>query len=151
MAACKALSDASIRWFRQTKDEFIHNMRQKNCLARQGTSICLPQRSDPVIHASCNDAKAYCEWLSEKSGQTYRLPTEAEWEYVAGNGAKHTKYSWGNGQPSGKKQVTWPMKHVPRLSTGIKQQIVYSSAMMIATNQQRLSAVFFRMILVCMI
>jgi formylglycine-generating enzyme required for sulfatase activity len=63
----------------------------------------LPERRDPVIHVSWNDAKAYCEWLSEKSGQTYRLPTEAEWEYAAGNGAKHTKYSWGNGQPYGKK------------------------------------------------
>lgn len=103
MAAYKALSDASIRWSWQTKDEFIHNIRQKNCLALQGTSICLPERRDPVIHVSWNDAKAYCEWLSEKSGQTYRLPTEAEWEYAAGNGAKHTKYSWGNGQPYGKK------------------------------------------------
>ncbi len=61
------------------------------------------QDNHPVIHVSWNDAKAYCEWLSNKSGQVYRLPTEAEWEYAAGNGAKHTKYSWGNDQPSGRK------------------------------------------------
>ncbi len=53
----------------------------------------------PVIHVSWNDATAYCQWLSRKTGKTYRLPTEAEWEYAAGNGAKHTKYSWGDKVP----------------------------------------------------
>ena len=57
----------------------------------------------PVIHVSWNDATEYCKWLSQKRGKSYRLPTEAEWEYAAGNGSKHTKYSWGNGNPSGKK------------------------------------------------
>ncbi len=56
----------------------------------------------PVIHVSWNDATEYCKWLAQKTGKPYRLPTEAEWEYAAGNGAKHTKYSWGNGNPSGK-------------------------------------------------
>ena len=57
----------------------------------------------PVINVSWNDAVAYCEWLSKKSGKLYRLPTEAEWEYAAGNGNKHTKYSWGNAAPAGRK------------------------------------------------
>lgn len=57
----------------------------------------------PVIHVSWNDAMAYCYWLSQKTGKTYRLPTEAEWEYAAGNGSRHTKYSWGDGEPAGKK------------------------------------------------
>ena len=56
----------------------------------------------PVIHVSWNDAVAYCTWLSRKTSKKYRLPTEAEWEYAAGNGSRHTKYSWGNGDPSGK-------------------------------------------------
>ena len=37
----------------------------------------------PVINVSWNDAKAYVEWLSRKTGASYRLLSESEWEYVA--------------------------------------------------------------------
>ena len=49
----------------------------------------------PVMNVSWNDAQAYVRWLSEKTGEAYRLLSEAEWEYVARAGTT-TKYWWGN-------------------------------------------------------
>ena len=51
--------------------------------------------SRPVIEVSWEDAQQYVKWTSAKTGEQYRLPTEAEWEYAARAGSE-TKYSWGN-------------------------------------------------------
>ncbi len=49
----------------------------------------------PVVGVSWYEAMAYCAWLSDKTGRTYRLPTEAEWERAARNNDQR-KYPWGN-------------------------------------------------------
>ena len=71
------------------------------CVAGGGCSGYRPDDRDwgrhrrPVINVSWNDAREYVEWLSSRTGQTYRLLSEAEWEYVARAGSA-TAYSWGD-------------------------------------------------------
>ena len=57
----------------------------------------------PVVNVSWNDAVAFCQWLSGTEGKTYRLPTEAEWEYACRAGAT-TLYHHGD-DPEGLARV----------------------------------------------
>ena len=54
----------------------------------------------PVVCVSWNDANAYAEWLSIRTGQAYRLPSEAEWEYAARGGSQQSRF-WGDDPEEG--------------------------------------------------
>lgn len=53
------------------------------------------KNNHPVVQISWYDALEYCQWLSRKTGEKYRLPTEAEWEKAA-RGADGRIFPWGN-------------------------------------------------------
>jgi formylglycine-generating enzyme required for sulfatase activity len=53
----------------------------------------------PVVAVSWLEAVQYCNWLSDRTGRRYRLPTEAEWERAARGGQEGFLYPWGNESP----------------------------------------------------
>jgi serine/threonine-protein kinase len=55
----------------------------------------------PVCNVSAKDAEDFAQWLSNRDGVKYRLPTEEEWEYAARNGSKGTLFPWGDSWQEG--------------------------------------------------
>ena len=73
----------------------------------------LNRPEQPVIRVSWERAMAYCKWLSKKTGKTFTLPTEAQWEFVCGAGS-----AWGAGLPGGLAEWTrTTYRPYPYLST----------------------------------
>jgi formylglycine-generating enzyme required for sulfatase activity len=77
--------------------EFIKRNLQQTVPKKAGWFLREPpdgKLHHPVVGVSWYDARAYCRWLSEETGRTYRLPTEAEWEKAA-RGENGLIYPWG--------------------------------------------------------
>ncbi len=67
--------------------------------------ISLDDENQPVVNVSWYDAFNFAKWLSNKSGQNFCLPTEAEWEYAARAGTKTSRF-WGNDPDDGSRVST---------------------------------------------
>jgi formylglycine-generating enzyme required for sulfatase activity len=61
----------------------------------KGGRIPSGKENHPVVYVSWDDAVAFCQWLSQETGKTFRLPTEGEWEKAA-RGTDGRIYPWGN-------------------------------------------------------
>lgn len=73
---------------------------------------------DAVVFVSWYDANAFCNWLSDKDGKNYRLPTEAEWEYAARAGT-NTAFFTGDDLPPEYNQSDLEVKRTPPNSWGL--------------------------------
>lgn len=81
---------------KEIEDNWI-DLESKKCLIERGTSkqYVVHKPHLPVVMVSLYGAQAYCDWLTETTGQKHRLPTEVEWEKAA-RGTCSYVYSYGN-------------------------------------------------------
>ncbi len=79
------------------------------CSYSTGIPVSLSDTLFPAGNISWNDAAAYCEWLSRETGNKYRLPTEAEWEYAARGGKKSKGSLYAGGNDLG--EVSWYLRN----------------------------------------
>ncbi len=56
----------------------------------------------PVCGISAEDADAYCQWLSDKTGKAYRLPRADEWEKATRGGLQGKRFPWGDEPAEGR-------------------------------------------------
>jgi formylglycine-generating enzyme required for sulfatase activity len=80
-----------------TRGEFDRFVKESGrsmprCFSSPGYS---QQDNHPAVCVSWESARAYAQWLSAKTGERYRLPSEAEWEYAARAGASTSRF-WGD-------------------------------------------------------
>jgi formylglycine-generating enzyme required for sulfatase activity len=76
---------------------FLHDTRSQPPPFWNNTN--LNHREQPVVGVSWHEAVHYCEWLNIRTGQRFRLPTEAEWERAARGGGEGQLYPWGERPP----------------------------------------------------
>jgi formylglycine-generating enzyme required for sulfatase activity len=86
------VSNEQYRCFDEEHDSGFIDQRWKDHTT-PGYPANLP--TQPVTRVSFNEVQAFCTWLSKRTGETHRLPSEAEWEYAARAGSA-TPFSFGD-------------------------------------------------------
>jgi len=76
---------------------FVEDTRSEMPFAYSDERFSHPRQ--PVVAVSWFEAMSYCDWLSRKTGQPFRLPSEAEWERAVRGGVEGKLYSWGDEDP----------------------------------------------------
>ncbi|MFD2567564.1 SUMF1/EgtB/PvdO family nonheme iron enzyme [Pseudotenacibaculum haliotis] len=97
-------------WYALNKYALIQKASDQSFVSKPG------YESYPVANVSWYGANAYCKWLSKKTGKSYRLPTESEWEYAARGGqfSKGYVYSGSNNA----EEVAWSNEYAANSKTG---------------------------------
>lgn len=85
------VSNEQFARFDPTHDSHVESMHAYQ-FGIHGYAVNEPQQ--PVVRVSWNEAAAFCQWLSERTGRRFDLPTEAQWEYACRAGAG-TAFSFG--------------------------------------------------------
>lgn len=114
------IHDVTVAEYRHFVEATAYAPRNRRCDWRHPTAHGKPMKQtpeDPVVCVSWNDARAYAKWLSHASGHTYRLPTEAEWEYAARAGSTSAR-PWGPDSDPNRANIGTQTCCGPRVSGG---------------------------------
>jgi formylglycine-generating enzyme required for sulfatase activity len=116
--------------FEVTHDEWAACVAEGGCDTYTPDDYGFGRGKRPVVDVNWNDAKRYLAWLSMKTGKSYRLLSEAEWEYAARAGTT-TAFSFGNvltheqanidasGQGGEARKMTLPVGSFPANAFGL--------------------------------
>ena len=113
-------TEVTVGWFRTFVEETgyvtdaedagggeVFSTRDNRFEKKTGTSWRNPgwaiKDDEPVVMVSWYDAQAFVEWLTAKEKLSYKLPTEAQWEYAARGGIPMAQFPWGDTLPDGRR------------------------------------------------